>query len=841
MASSQFSRADQRRGRRPAQHHQQRTARLSRKPMALVVQAAFVSLAGMALLPETAHAQIQPPTSRESVRLYQISGGSLSAVLSRFAGQAGVALSFDPGLVDGIDSPGLSGNYAVAAGFSALLNGTGLEAVRHNDADFTVRRVVTVGQQGAALPLVTVAASGEPSAVTQGSGSYAAKVVTVGKGLHALKDIPQSVTVVTRQQMDDQNLNSIDDVLANSTGITMYDSPMGGRYVFSRGFRVDTYQFDGVQRAFYYPQANNFTSASTTLDRVEIVRGATGLLQGAGNPGAAINMVRKRPTADKQLEVMASVGSWNNRRGMIDASGPLNEEGSLRGRVVAGYNDRDYFYDKAKRETGVLYGVMEYDFSPQTRLTAGLSVETLRALPSFQGLPRYSNGNDIGLPRSTSLAADWNRWHGQQTATFAELQHKFSADWSAKVTANLTRETNDIKYAFPSGAIDPVLLNGTAMYAGLFDLETENKSLDVSVDGKFDLFGRRHGINLGASYSEMKSDSVYYLSMLGVTTNVFNPGPLAEPANAQIIGSAYRSDNSLVKMKQSGAYGVLRFSLSEPLTLVLGNRISWYDMSAQSRVTGTSSQDPYKESAVSTPYGGLIYKLTPQWSAYVSYADTFNPQSQRTADGTLLAPVTGKNYEAGIKGELFDGRLNASVAVYRYDQNNMAEQDLVNPCRASTYCYISRGAVRSRGLDAEINGELARGLQVAAGYTFSNQRYLDDTTKTNVDYSSTYTPKHMLRVWSDYRLPGDLQAWSVGGGVNYQTSNSRTTGLITLRQNSYAVWSARVGYQVDRNWSLALNVANLFDKRYYQTVGAPGWGNFYGDPRNATLSLRGKF
>lgn len=151
------------------------------------------------------------------------------------------------------------------------------------------------------------------------------------------------------------------------------------------------------------------------------------------------------------------------------------------------------------------------------------------------------------------------------------------------------------------------------------------------------------------------------------------------------------------------------------------------------------------------------------------------------------------------------------------------------------------GKVRSQGLDAEISGEVARGWQLFAGYTFSHFKYLNNTSNAGVEFASTYTPKHMLRVWSDYRLPGEWSAWNVGGGVNFQTASSRAVGAITDVQPAYAVWSARLGYRIDRNWSVALSVANLFDKTYYQTIGAPAWGNVYGAPRSATLTLRGKF
>ncbi|MGJ7543480.1 TonB-dependent siderophore receptor [Variovorax sp. LT1R16] len=793
-------------------------------------------------------AQANPPAAASASD--DIPAGALGPALSRFAAQAGVTLSFDPSLTEGRQTAGLRGSHAVGDGFARLLAGTGLDAVPRAGGGYTLRQSVpgagasTPAQAGTnTLAEVRVTAQAERSATTEGTGSYASRIVTVGKGEQTLKEIPQSITVVTRQKMDDQNLHTIDDVLAQTTGITMYDSPMGGRYVFSRGFRVDAYQYDGVNRAFYYPQANSFTSNAATLDRVEVVRGATGLLQGAGAPSATINMVRKRPTADKQLQLSASAGSWNNLRTEVDASGPLNEAGTLRGRVVASANDRDYFYDTAKSRTGVLYGVLEADIGPQTVLTIGASHEKLNSTPFFQGLPRYATGADLHLRRSTYLAADWNRWQNEQTSVFAELAHRFDADWSLKLTAGYVREQQDIKYAFALGAVNPSTLAGNVMYGGLFDFETDNKTLDLAVDGKFDAFGRRHSVSFGASTGRMFNHSDFSLIQLpGVRNNVFDPvSAIAEPSNATFVANRYRGGDTEARLTQSGAYGVARLSLSDPLTLVAGARITRFQRDNTDRLTGAATSAPFSESGVLTPYGGLVYAFNPQWSAYVSYADIFQPQNAITAAGELLPPIKGRNYEAGLKGELADGKVNASLALFRIDQSNRAQEDLVNVCTVSTYCSVSIGKVRSQGLDAEISGELARGWQVFAGYTFNHFKYLNNTADAGLDFASTYSPKHMLRVWTDYRLPGTLNAWTLGGGVNFQTASTRTTGAITLEQASYAVWGARIGYQINRHWSASLNVANLFDKTYYQTIGAPAWGNFYGEPRSATVTLRGKF
>lgn len=819
----------------PVLHPAARAIRLAVLAMACAAPAAFLAAPALA--------QGQAAAASQS---YAISAGPLATALNDFAVAAGVSLSTDPAQTRGLRSPGVRGSVNVAQGFSQVLAGSGLEAVQLPNGAYVLRQAApstasATGVEKTMAP-VMVSASMERDPVSEHSNSYAARAVTVGKGVQTLREIPLSVSVVTRQKMDDQNLNTIDAVLANTTGITMYDSPMGGRYVYSRGFMVDTYQFDGVNRAMYYPQANSFTSNTAMLDRVEIVRGATGLLQGTGSPGAAINMVRKRPLAEKQVQLALSAGRWNDVRGEVDVTGPLNESGSMRGRVVAAHEQRDYFYDVADSRTDVLYGVLEFDLAPGSKLTTGASHEKLKSTPFFSGMPRYLDGSDPKLPRSTYLGADWNRWDSRQTAAFAEFEHRFDADWSLKASANYTREQHDVKYMFNLGALHPATLAGMMMYAGVFDYGTTNKGLDLSLDGKFNAFGRRHGFSAGINTNRLESDSDYSLAMMKLPNSALQPNHgVAEPSDAWIRQKKYGGAHSLTSMTQTGAYGVARFSISDPLTVVAGARVSNYKSSSVYRDTGEVYIDPYRENGVVTPYGGVIYAFDQRWSGYASVSDIFQPQNQRTADGALLDPLKGRNLEVGVKGELFDGKVNTSLALFRIEQRNRAELDLVNTCSSGTECYFSAGKVRSEGVDAEISGEVAPGWQLFAGYTLNNFKYLEQTSNAGVMFASTYSPRHMLRAWSDYLLPGALQKWSVGGGVNFQTESSRVTRDVTVAQGAYALWSARAAWQIDRNWTAALSVTNLLDKRYYQTVGAPAWGNFYGEPRKAALTLRARF
>ena len=819
----------------PVLHPAARAIRLAVLAMACAAPAAFLATPALA--------QGQAAATSQS---YAISAGPLATALNDFAVAAGVSLSTDPAQTRGLRSPGVRGSVNVGQGFAQVLAGSGLEAVQLPNGAYVLRQAApstasATGVEKTMAP-VMVSASMERDPVSEHSNSYAARAVTVGKGVQTLREIPQSVSVVTRQKMDDQNLDTIDAVLANTTGITMYDSPMGGRYVYSRGFMVDTYQFDGVNRAMFYPQANSFTSNTAMLDRVEIVRGATGLLQGTGSPGAAINMVRKRPLAEKQVQLALGAGRWNDVRGEVDVTGPLNEAGSIRGRVVAAHEQRDYFYDVADSRTDVLYGVLEFDLAPGSKLTTGASYEKLKSTPFFSGMPRYRDGSDPKLPRSAYLGADWNRWDSRQTAAFAEFEHRFDADWSLKASANYTREQHDVKYMFNLGALNPATMAGMMMYAGVFDYGTTNKGLDLSLDGKFNAFGRRHGFSAGVSTNRLESDSDYSLAMMKLPNSALQPNHgVAEPSDAWIRKEQYGGGHSLTSMTQTGAYGVARFSVSDQLTVVAGARVSNFKSTSVYRDTGEVYLDPSRENGVVTPYGGVIYAFDQRWSGYASVSDIFQPQNQRTAEGMLLDPLKGRNLEVGVKGELFDGKVNTSLALFRIEQRNRAEADLVNTCSSGTECYFSTGKVRSEGVDAEISGEVAQGWQLFAGYTLNNFKYLEQTSNAGVMFASTYSPRHMLRAWSDYRLPGALQKWSVGGGVNFQTQSSRVTRDVTVAQGAYALWSARAASQIDRNWTAALSVTNLLDKRYYQTVGAPAWGNFYGEPRKAALTLRARF
>ncbi|WP_026384590.1 TonB-dependent siderophore receptor [Achromobacter xylosoxidans] len=670
----------------------------------------------------------------------------------------------------------------------------------------------------ATLPAVTV--SGERDAT--------APAPTMGKLPLTVRETPQSITVIGQEQMRQQNLQSLDEVMRHATGITVRPYQQLTTAYYARGFQVDSYEQDGVPVLMGNQAASPQDMA--VYERVEILRGANGLLHGAGNPAATVNLVRKRPQREFAFSGAVSAGNWDRYRAEADLGGPLNASGSVRGRLVTAFEDRGYFYDVADQKSALFYGIGEVDLGPDTVLSAGLQYQRIRSTTNMAGVPRYKDGGDIGLKRSTYLDAAWDRFNWNTTRVFADLEHRFGQGWSAKVSANYLTADSNLKYAGAYGAIDRQTGQGAALMGGAYKFDNTQASVDAYVSGPVQLFGRRHELLLGGNAQRTTTEQYtgQLLPALRVPVNVFDWDPRSVPEPG--VGP-YTSPGE-TRARQQGVYGMGRFSLADPLTLVLGGRMSWWNQDAPA---SRQRIDPEF-----TPYGGLIVDLDRQWSLYGSYAEVFQPQTQLTRDGQGLDPVTGTNYEAGIKGELMDGALNVSLAVFQIRQKNRAQQDPAWPCVGQNCYYVAGGEVRSRGFEAEASGNITPYWTVAAGYTFNTSKYLTDTQAGGQPFAS-FTPRHIFRLWTNYALPTMQRRLSVGGGLQVQSGYSTVSGPVTLRQGGYALVDLRLAYRVDKHLTAALNVNNVFDRGYYQSLWGTAWNNRYGEPRNLMLTLRAEY
>ncbi|WP_454689648.1 TonB-dependent siderophore receptor [Achromobacter aloeverae] len=692
------------------------------------------------------------------------------------------------------------------------------------------------------LPAITVTGSAAEGP-SEDTGSYTTRDTSVGTKMPtSQKETPQSVSVMTRERMDQQNLTTLDQVMGQATGVT---TDLSGTAVipafYIRGYPVEYFEYDGVP--IQTGGASWAMPDMIMFDRVEILRGAGGLFNGAGQPGGVVNLVRKRPTLEPRLSGSLSAGSWDAYRGELDYSTPLNRSGSVRGRVAASYDDRGSHVDYANSRQRAVYGIVEADLTDDTTVSVGASYSKRDWRPAMMGLPRYKDGGDLDLPRSTFLSTPWTHWNFETTQVFADLSHRFNSDWKLKLSAVSDHETSDLKYAYVSGAVDRTTHMGPVINGGANAYDNKQIGLDANLTGAFQAFGLRHEVVVGANWYDRKAESEGgRLSGFGgtpVDVFHFDPSSIPDP------GDPVWTSDSRTDTRQYGVYGAARLKLGEPLTLLLGGRVSWWKSSTRNLMTGASTSD-YRQSARFTPYAGIVHDLNPTWSVYASYADIFRVQSNyRDDDGKSLPPVVGANYEAGIKGAFDDGRLNASFSVFRIRESNRAI--LVSPLAVDNCCYATNGKVQSQGFEAEVSGELASGWQAMAGYTFNTTRYLQDATYQGQSFRS-FAPKHLLRLWTTYRLPGELNAWTIGGGVDVQSGIYSMGGSpsVKVTQGGYAVANAYLGYRIDKHWSVALNVNNLFDRTYYARLGSAGsfgpanFGNVYGEPRSVMLTLRAK-
>ncbi|CAB3828966.1 TonB-dependent siderophore receptor [Achromobacter piechaudii] len=787
----------------------------------------------LALLFGAASAQAQPTATVE----ISIPAQPLAQALDALARQAKLELMVQPTLIADKNAPALHGRYTATAAFERLLAGSGLIA-EFDGGSVTIR---PVPRGDVTLDPVLVTGLTPFSATTEGTESYTSPVTTIGKGTQSLRDIPQAISVVTRERMDEQGMTSIYDALANTTGITLQQSPQLGKYVYSRGFRNTWYQYDGVplERGMY-GRASNYTGGTAIYDRVEVLRGASGLLQGGGEPSGAVNFVRKRALAEPGFSVTATAGMWDRVGTQLDGGGALNEAGTLRGRAVMDVEKAGSFIDHVKNTNQTYYGTLEYDLTPQTQVSLGLSYEIADGTPNVRGIPSYSDGKKLDVVRSFSMEPGWNRRHSTTQTTYFDLTHRFNDNWQAKVTAVNMRERLNMKFASSVAELDPVN-NFGSLSAESTRNDIKIGGIDANLIGKIDAFGLQHELVVGANYARNKISTDYGSNSGYYVGDIFNIGQLREPSQ-QELDDAYLEHRD-GKSEQYGVYTAARMQLAQPLKLVLGGRMSWYDIVWDTHTTGSYTDDSiYKQrvSAEFTPYAGLIFDLSREWSLYASYADIFKPQSERDKGGNQLKPVLGSNYEIGLKGELLDGRVNTTIALFRIDQKNRAQTDYSSDpeCDMGWYCYMAAGKVRSQGLDAEISGEILTGWNLFAGYTYNTTKYLQDESSQGQPLNR-FTPKHMLRLWSTYRLAGEWNRYTLGGGVNAE-SGSYDTGSVRIDNPGRAVWSAFARYRIDKNWAASVNVNNIFDKRYFTNVGTNN-GGFYGDPRNVMLTLRGTF
>lgn len=727
-----------------------------------------------------------------------------------------------------LGTPAASRGPVRAAGLAVLTLAL-MASTAHAEGDGADIQLNTLNVQGAAA---------EDEVLTEGVDTYTSNVATVGVGMPTpVREIPQSISTVTSQRIEDENFTQLEDAMRRTTGMVVLTNDQGRSSIFSRGFEIDTLLVNGLPAplsSILGTQPDLFI-----FDRLDVLKGPAGLFYGGagGNnagPGGIINGVLK-PALDKPfLNSEVSYGSWDFLRAQVDAGGKLNEKGTVRARIGGAFQDADSFVDYNQNQVWVGYGTLAFDITDDTTLSLYAWHQERDMLP-FNGLPAINLGNGEGklldVPRSTFVGALWNRFDNETTDYVAELKHDLANGGEAKVALRYSDRHIDYKYAYGRTAVStaPATYGNFGMQYTAAQVWETSFSGDAHVATPVDLFGQEHTLTVGADFRAVDQTQLSPTSTaLPGTYNIyhFNPAAVAEP-------NTVYNRSTVTDPTQYGLYAQAKINPIDEIHVILGGRLSWYDATSLVTTNGVAATPSSVDIDNNfLPYAGLVIDLTKEISAYGSYTSTFVPQTELDAAGDVLPPREGYQYEAGLKGSFMDGALNSSIAMFLIRDNNRALATNV------ANVYVASGEVQVTGWEAEVSGKLAPGWEVYAGYTYTDTEYLTATAAQLTAGFSTYTPRHNYNLWTKYEFQDPLlKGWHVGAGLKVLSSFYTKSGGVMLKEDGYTLVDAQIGYKFNENWQATLTANNIFNEVYYSRVGSVALFNFYGAPASYLLKV----
>lgn len=767
-----------------------------------------------------AHAQTTPSvTAQTAARSYDIPAGPLNAALSRFAGEAGVLLAGNAGLVEGKSSPGLKGSYSVQAGFAALLAGTGLEAFRHGDGSFGLRAApeqrTNTRQDAAQLAAIQVWGSNEGAAEI----GYQPKRASTATKIDAdLMEVPQAINVVPIEVLRDQQVRTLDDALRNVSGITQ-NNTYGNTTdsAIKRGF--GTFGDGSLLRDGLRSQLPRNLNATT--ERVEVLKGPASLLWGIQEPGGVINIISKKPLYQWQGSISGTLSSFGGGSGGVDLTGPLGDSG-VAVRLVVDHQDESYWRNFGEYRNTLVAPSLAWKNTTTDFL---LQYEHLDyKVPFDRGTVIATNGRPAPIPRDRRVDEPWTRSEGTTQLLAATLEHEFSDSMKGRIKLGWNNHKYDDYQARPRA----LSANGDLTRAADGNLGGDNETRYISVDfiANLGLAGMRHELLVGIDRENQRlfrGDSIGDPAVGGF--NIFNPVYGLLPQGS-VVWDDYSDWSS--ETRSTALYVQDSIHLSDKWIAVVGLRHQKFDQYGGMGRPFIVDND--SEGSKTLPRFGLVWRPLQSLSVYANYSQSFKPNASTPTGQGPFDPEEGKIKELGVKAEL-SSRMSVTAAVFEIEkQNVLVTENLVT--RAV-------GGARSRGFEVDLSGRLSRNWDVISSYAYIDAEVTKDEAG-NVGKRLTNVARNSASLFMAYNT-GDVAAdgrWRAGGGLRYVGTRAGNSGN-TFDLDAYTVVDAFVAYERKLGNGLGrlqLNVKNLADKTYYKSSG----GNLridVGEPRQVLLQV----
>ncbi|MHC8317395.1 TonB-dependent siderophore receptor [Pseudomonas sp. LB3P31] len=792
----------------------------------------------IALSAPLASSQLMAAEQASSVRTYNLPAAPLASTLNQIASQAGLALSLNPSLAAGKTSAPVQGQYDATAALREALRGTGLQLEQSSAGTYSL---VAVPEGVMDLPTTNVTGvENTESAWGPVDGYLATRTAAGTKTDTALVEAPRSISVATRQQMDDRNVQNIDDAVRYMPGIvaSSYGSDTRADWLRVRGFEPTQF-LDGLplpKGVYANPKQETWN-----LDRLALLRGPASSVYGQTPPGGLLDMVSRRPSAESSNQIKVEYGSDNHRQINFVSTGKIDEEGQflygLSGVIRDSGTQIDHVDNKRYNIAPSLTWNIDDDtkFTLLTQFTRDDTGITSQFLP-VQGTKIHSPLGDISHHKNLG-DPDWEYYDRTYYALGYAFEHRLNDVWQFK--QNLRYTKSDLSFqaltpgAYPFTQVDAE--GNVGRSSTIVDEDISQFAVDNNFQADFATGDVGHTLLIGLDHQRTNTN---YTSIFGdgLTTNVNNPiygQPIVRPPRSDAF---YDYDQ---KTYQTGLY-VQDQMFIDQWRLTLGGREDWVHTGTKffnkGDATNTERDKNFSGNAA------ISYVFDNGIVPYLSYAESFQPTSNATASPTdSIKPTEGQQWELGIKYQPPGSNTLLTAAVYNLTQKNVS----VTTTNADNVSITSQtGEVKVKGLELEATSDVTENLKVIAAYTLAKSEVQDGAFKGN---RLQLMPNQQASLWTDYTWhTGALDGFGVGGGVRYTGNTYGDQANTELgKADAYTVFDAAVHYDLGRldnslkGASLALNATNLFDKDYISTCDS--FYCYYGDQRSIVASATYKW
>lgn len=774
---------------------------------------------------------------QSAMRSYNLPAAPLSNTLNQIASQAGIALTLDPNLASGRTSAAVTGQYSGVGALQAALRGTGLQLQQSSAGTYTL---VATPEGTLALPETSINATGDfESAWGPATGFTATRTAAGTKTDTPIVEIPRSMSVITREQLDDRQVLNLNDALRYTAGVQSsgYASDPRADWLRVRGF--DPTQFlDGLplpKGSFANPKVEPWN-----LERIAVLRGPASSVYGQTPPGGMLDMVSRRPQEQSAHEIETQLGSNNHRQINFDSTGKIDDEGQFLYRVSGVVRDSssptDHVPDKRYNIAPSLAWNMDEDtkltfITQYTRDDTGISGQFL----PLQGTKLDSPAGDISHHKNLG-DPDWEFYDRTYYALGYAFEHRINDVWQFR--QNLRYTKSDLSFQGVNVATNNL---GTVQPDGTVPRETGIVNEDISqfaVDNNFQADFQTgeliHTLLIGLDHQRSNTN---YEWLYGLPASV-PPGNVIKPPYGQDFSKVdyFTMYDYAQKTYQTGFYVQDQIALDN-WRLTLGGREDWVHTGTTFENQGDATST--ERDKAFTGNVGLSYVFDNGITPYFSYTESFQPTTGAAVNATQsFKPTEGRQYEVGVKYQPVGSKNLYTAAVYDLRQENVkvAEGNLTRQV----------GELQVRGLELEATTQVTDNLKLIGSYSYTDTEILKGAANEEGNRMALI-PRNQATLWADYTWNlGVLDGFGIGGGVRYVGDTyGNTTNTDLGHVGSYTVYDASVHYDLGRKintlkgLTVAVEAKNLFDKDYL--ANCDGYWCYYGDERNVVASVNYKF